>query len=216
LRPPRVTETITVASTGAEIRHGLLRDFPTGYKDPYGNRDVVGFQVLSATRDSANEPFRVESYLSAEGSPPPESPTIAGRLMLDRVKGFKMFLGKVEGNRLNRTAPQQTPEVFERYLPYALALDVEQHWAEQFSGVLGAAGWAPGSPPAYVPSFYSGSSWNGSSGTNFASSFSSSFISAISSSSAAPASSSGSAGGGSGGGGGRGLVEVSVWRCVGR
>jgi uncharacterized membrane protein YgcG len=137
-----------------------------------------------------------------------KAPTIAGRLMLDRAKGFKMFLGKVEGNRLNRTAPpQQTPEVFERYLPYALALDVEQHWAEQFSGVLGAAGWAPGSPPAYVPSFYSGSWWNGSSGTNFASSFSSSFTSAISSSSAAPGSSSGSGGGGGGsgvGGGGGG------------
>jgi uncharacterized membrane protein YgcG len=134
-----------------------------------------------------------------------KAPTMAGRLMLDRVKGFKMFLGKVEGDRLNRTAPpQQTPEVFEKYLPYALALDVEQDWAEQFSGVLGAAGTAPGSPPAYVPSFYSGSSWNGSSGTNFASSFSSSFTSAISSSSAAPGSSSGSAGGGSGGGGGGG------------
>jgi Predicted membrane protein (DUF2207) N-terminal domain/Predicted membrane protein (DUF2207) C-terminal domain len=57
-----VTETITVVSTGAQIRHGLLRDFPTNYKDPYGNRYVVGFQALSATRDSANEPFRVESY----------------------------------------------------------------------------------------------------------------------------------------------------------
>ena len=57
-----VTETITVVSTGAQIRHGLLRDFPTAYKDPYGNRYVVGFQVLSATRNSANESFRVESY----------------------------------------------------------------------------------------------------------------------------------------------------------
>ena len=134
-----------------------------------------------------------------------KAPTLAGRLMLDRVQGFKMFVGKVEGDRLNRTAPpQQTPEVFEKYLPYALALDVEQDWAEQFSGVLGAAGTVPGSPPAYVPSFYSGSSWNGSSGTNFASSFSSSFTSAISSSSAAPGSSSGSGGGGGGSGGGGG------------
>jgi hypothetical protein len=134
-----------------------------------------------------------------------KAPTIAGRLMLDRVQGFKMFLGKVEGDRLNRTAPpQQTPEVFEKYLPYALALDVEQDWAEQFSGILGAAGTAPGSSPAYVPSFYSGASWNGFSGTSFASSFGSSFTSAISSSSAAPGSSSGSGGGGGGSGGGGG------------
>jgi uncharacterized membrane protein len=145
-----------------------------------------------------------------------KAPTIAGRLMLDRVQGFnfKMFLGKVEGDRLNRTAPpQQTPEVFEKYLPYALALDVEQDWAEQFSGILGAAGTAPGSgvSPAYVPSFYSGSSWNGFSGTNFASSLSSSFTSAISSSSAAPGSSSGSGGGGGGSGGGGGGGGGGGW-----
>jgi uncharacterized membrane protein YgcG len=141
-----------------------------------------------------------------------KAPTISGRLMLDRVQGFKMFLGKVEGDRLNRTAPpQQTPEVFEKYLPYALALDVEQDWAEQFSGILGAAGTAPGSSPAYVPSFYSGSSWNGFSGTNFASSFGSSFTSAISSSSAAPGSSSGSGGGGGGSGGGGGGGGGGGW-----
>ncbi len=57
-----VTERIAVVSTGAQIRHGLLREFPTRYRDLYGNRYVVDFQALSATRDSANEPFRVEDY----------------------------------------------------------------------------------------------------------------------------------------------------------
>jgi len=33
----------------------------------------------------------------------------------------------------------ETPELFERYLPYALALDVEQAWAERFSDVLARA-----------------------------------------------------------------------------
>ena len=141
-----------------------------------------------------------------------KAPTIAGRLMLDRVQGFKMFLGKVDGDRLNRAAPpRQTPQVFEKYLPYALALDVEQDWAEKFSGILGAAGTAPDGSPGYVPSFYSGSSWNGFSGSNFASSFSSSFTSAISSSSAAPGSSSGSGGGGGGSGGGGGGGGGGGW-----
>ena len=141
-----------------------------------------------------------------------KAPTIAGRLMLDRVQGFKMFLGKVDGDRLNRAAPpQQTPQVFEKYLPYALALDVEQDWAEKFSGILGAAGTASDGSPGYVPSFYSGSSWNGFSGSNFASSFSSSFTSAISSSSAAPGSSSGSGGGGGGSGGGGGGGGGGGW-----
>jgi len=117
-----------------------------------------------------------------------------------------MFLGAVDGDRLNRAAPpQQTPAVFEKFLPYALALDVEQDWAEKFSAILGAAGTAPGSSPGvYSPSFYSGSSWNGFTGTSFASSFGSSLISAISSSATAPGSGGGGGSGGSGGGGGGG------------
>jgi len=52
---------------------------------------------------------------------------------------------------------QQTPAVFEKFLPYALALDVEQDWANKFSGVLAAAGSEPSnSSTVYAPSFYSG------------------------------------------------------------
>jgi hypothetical protein len=135
-----------------------------------------------------------------------KAPTFAGRRLMDQVEGFKMFLGSVEGDRLNRAAPpQQTPEVFEKFLPYALALDVEQDWANKFSGILSAAGTAPGSSgSAYTPSFYSGSSWSSFSGAGFASSFGSSLTSAISSSSTAPGSGGGGGSGGSGGGGGGG------------
>jgi hypothetical protein len=132
-----------------------------------------------------------------------KAPTFAGRRLMDQVEGFKMFLGSVDGDRMNRAAPpQQTPEVFEKFLPYALALDVEQDWANKFSGVLSAAGTAPGSSgSAYTPSFYSGGSWNSFSGAGFASSFGSSLTSAISSSSSAPGSGGGGGSGGSGGGG---------------
>ena len=87
-----------------------------------------------------------------------KAPTFAGRRLMDQVEGFKMFLGEVHGDRLNRAAPpEQTPAVFEKFLPYALALDVEQAWANKFSGVLKAASAAPGaSSPGYTPSFYSG------------------------------------------------------------
>jgi len=133
-----------------------------------------------------------------------KAPTFAGRRLMDQVEGFKMFLGAVDGDRLNRAAPpQETPAVFEKFLPYALALDVEQDWAEKFSGVLAGAGNAPASSGyVYAPSFYSGSEWNGFTGTGFASAFSNSLTSAISSSSAAPGSA--GRGGGSGGGGGGG------------
>jgi uncharacterized membrane protein YgcG len=135
-----------------------------------------------------------------------KAPTVAGRRLMDQVEGFKMFLGAVDGNRLNQAAPpQQTPQVFEKFLPYALALDVEQDWAEKFSGILASAATAPGSSaPAYAPSFYSGSSWNGFTGTNFASSFSNSLTSAIASSGSTPGSGGGGGSGGSGGGGGGG------------
>jgi uncharacterized membrane protein YgcG len=134
-----------------------------------------------------------------------KAPTFSGRRLMDQVEGFKMFLGAVDGDRLNRaTPPQQTPAVFERFLPYALALDVEQDWAEKFSGMLARASTAPGASNGhYAPSFYSGASWNGFSGASFAASFGSSFTSAISSSATAPGSA-GGGGGGSGGGGGGG------------
>jgi hypothetical protein len=135
-----------------------------------------------------------------------KAPTFAGRRLMDQVEGFKMFLGSVDGDRMNRTVPpQQTPEVFEKFLPYALALDVEQDWANKFSGVLSAAGTAPGSSGSpYTPSFYSGDSWNSFSGAGFATSFGSSLTSAISSSASAPGSGGGGGSGGSGGGGGGG------------
>jgi len=137
-----------------------------------------------------------------------KAPTVAGRRLLDQVEGFKMFLGAVDGDRLNRVnPPEQTPEIFEKFLPYALALDVEQAWAEKFSGVLNAASQARNSGSdsiAYTPSFYSGSNWNGASGSFLAGGFTDSFSSAISSSSSAPGSSDGGSGGGSGDGGGGG------------
>jgi uncharacterized membrane protein len=117
-----------------------------------------------------------------------------------------LFLGKVDGDRLNRAnPPEHTPETFEKFLPYALALDVEQDWAEKFSGALAMAGTAhEDSNVAYTPSFYSAAYGNAFTGSGFSSSFTDSFTSAISSSSSAPGSGGGGGGGGSGGGGGGG------------
>jgi uncharacterized membrane protein len=135
-----------------------------------------------------------------------KAPTSAGRSVLDKIEGFKMFLGAVEGDRMNRiTPPENTPEVFEKYLPYALALDVEQAWAEKFSGVLGGVARTPGSDSGgYSPAWYSGAGWSALGAAGFVSSLSGSFSGAISSSSSAPGSSGGGGGGGGSGGGGGG------------
>jgi uncharacterized membrane protein len=136
-----------------------------------------------------------------------KAPTLAGRALMDRIEGFRMFLKAVDADRLQTMSPppNKTPELFERFLPYALALGVEQAWAHQFSQVLAQAAAAPGgSGGGYSPSWYTGAAIGGFSAVSFTSSFSSSFSSAVSSSSAAPGSGSGGGGGGSSGGGGGG------------
>jgi uncharacterized membrane protein YgcG len=129
------------------------------------------------------------------------APTLEGRAVLDHIAGFKQYLSITEAERLDRmTAPKDTPELFERYLPHAIALGVENRWAGRFAGVLAAA--AAQGRSGYA--WYSGSSSPWTDPTAFTESVGSSLASTISSASAAPGSSSGSGGGGSSGGGGGG------------
>ena len=131
-----------------------------------------------------------------------KAPTSAGRKILDEIDGFRMYLAVAEKDRLNLlNPPAKTPELFETFLPYALALGVEQKWAEQFEEVLAQAGQGG---QAYSPSWYRGAAWSTVGAAGFASSLGSSMSSAIASSSTAPGSSSGGGGGGSSGGGGGG------------
>lgn len=55
-----VAEEITVIAEGREIRHGILRDFPTTYTDRYGGRVRVGFELLTVERDGRPEPHLLE------------------------------------------------------------------------------------------------------------------------------------------------------------
>jgi uncharacterized membrane protein YgcG len=131
-----------------------------------------------------------------------KAPTLAGRRLLDKVEGFRMYLDVAEKDELNlRNPPQRTPELFERYLPFALALDVEQRWAEKFAGVLDSVGERA---EAYRPVWYSGRSLASGGLQGFTSSIGGALSAAVSSSSTAPGSSSGGGGGGSSGGGGGG------------
>ena len=134
-----------------------------------------------------------------------KAPTRAGRAVLDEIDGFRMYLSAAEEDRLNMmTGERKTPELFERYLPYAIALDLENEWAAQFSSILSSAASAPSSSSGYHPRWYRGRRWNTMSAQNFAGNLSSNLASTISSSSTAPGSRSGSGGGGSSGGGGGG------------
>jgi hypothetical protein len=56
-----VIETIRVRAEGDRIRRGIYRDFPTRYRDAYGNRMVAGFELLSVLRDGRPEPHFIET-----------------------------------------------------------------------------------------------------------------------------------------------------------
>jgi uncharacterized membrane protein len=59
--------------------------------------------------------------------------TETGERALEKVLGFEDFLGRVEGDKIQRI--EKTPEMFEKYLPYAMALRVDKKWVQAFSGI---------------------------------------------------------------------------------
>ena len=129
-------------------------------------------------------------------------PTLRGRQLLDAMLGFKDFLEVAEKDELNlRNPPDKTPELFEEYLPFALALDVDQQWSERFASLLASIREPNGK--SYSPSWYDGR-WNALKLSKTTSSLASGLNSAISSSVTPPGSSSGGGGGGFSGGGGGG------------
>ncbi|MET0089928.1 MAG: DUF2207 domain-containing protein [Candidatus Thiodiazotropha sp.] len=133
-----------------------------------------------------------------------KAPTLAGRAVLDKLEGLKLYMEVAEKDLLKfKHPPDKTPELFERLFPYALALDVEQPWAARFSAVFAEL---EQKQNAYNPAWYHGSRFSGHGLSGFASGLGGSLSSAIAASSTAPGSSSGSSfgGGGSSGGGGGG------------
>jgi len=130
--------------------------------------------------------------------------TPEGRAVADHTLGFKMYLQQAEQRLFNElTPPEKTLDLFEKYLPYAIALEVENEWASKFESILQHA-LEQGYQPAY---YYTGSGFgHGFSASDMSSGISSGLSGTIASASSPPSSSSGGSGGGgsSGGGGGGG------------
>ncbi len=55
-----VSETIRVRAEGNRIRRGIYRDFPTQYRDRYGNRVHVLFEPVDVSRDGQPEKWHTE------------------------------------------------------------------------------------------------------------------------------------------------------------
>jgi len=124
-----------------------------------------------------------------------ERPTLRGRGVLDQIEGFRAYL---EGSR---PGPDAGAERFEGFLPHAIALGIEERWADGFGGALRPA--VPEQPRRYDFDWYvhRGSLPDAS---DFAQSLGASLASTLSASSMAPSSSGGGSSGGGGGGGSSG------------
>jgi uncharacterized membrane protein len=83
--------------------------------------------------------------------------TVKGARTRVAVLGFQEFMNRVDAERL-KVMP---PTTFEKFLPYAMALGVEHHWAQAFSGIVkDPPQWyvGPGGPYAgFNPIFFSSS-----------------------------------------------------------
>jgi hypothetical protein len=114
--------------------------------------------------------------------------------------GFEEFLGRVEADRFERMP--HTPETFEKYLPFAMALGVEKKWAAAFATIS-----------SQPPSWYQGPPGTMFHPAGFVNSLSTMSARASQAMASAPRGSSrgsgfgggGFSGGGFGGGGGRGF-----------
>lgn len=135
------------------------------------------------------------------------APTKKGSRVHSEIAGFKLYLETAEKDRINTGGPlkEQPPmmsvELYERFLPYAVALGVERNWTRYFKSVL------PREAADYRPSYARGSLFDGRGIGSGIPQIGRTLDSALTSgvASAAPVSQSSSSGGGgwnSGGGGG--------------
>jgi uncharacterized membrane protein YgcG len=194
------------------VTHGYYKRRPDRVRSSYIGMGIVlglilawGGSALASSLGMAPLGFIVAGVLSgliicAFGWFMPAH-TEQGTRALEGVLGFEDFLVHVESDRFNRMI--KTPEMFEKFLPFAMALGVEKNWSKAFQGILKEPpNWYRGS--SYGPNFYP---------TMFVSDLNTMSTRASSAMTSAPRSSGGSgfsggggsSGGGFGGGGGGGF-----------
>ncbi|MGO4709427.1 DUF2207 domain-containing protein [Chryseobacterium sp. 2TAF14] len=109
------------------------------------------------------------------------------------IDGFKMYMGAAENQQLKfHNPPEMTPQSFEKLLPFAMVLGVDEIWGKKFDDLLKKMSYE------YQSNWYVGSSMNHFA---MASVLNSSLTNSIQSSATQPSSSGSSSGSGSGGGG---------------
>ena len=68
------------------------------------------------------------------------APTPHGLLILQQLAGFREFLTRVEQDPLDRVnTPEQRAELMNRFLPYAIALNVREGWGDKMASAFSDA-----------------------------------------------------------------------------
>jgi uncharacterized membrane protein len=192
------------------VSQGYYRRRPDSVRSAYvgggiivGILSIWGGSAVASAFGMAAAPFIIGGILSALvvcgfGWFMPAH-TDQGTRALENVLGFEDFLSHVESDRFNRMI--KTPQMFEKFLPFAMALGVEKNWSKAFEGIMTEPpGWyRGGTGPIFYP-------------VNFTSNLNAMSSRAGSVMASAPRSSGGSgfggggsSGGGFGGGGGGGF-----------
>ncbi len=150
----------------------------------FGQQGMIGLTAV-ATALALVVFIKYEARLSPEG-----------RITREEWLGFKMYLETTEKYRMQNL----TPDLFEKYLPYAMIFGVEKKWARTFEAMhLPSPSWYGG-----AAGMYAGGHGGSFSSTGFSASFVSSFAGAFAASGGGGAGGGGAGGGGGGGGGGAG------------
>jgi uncharacterized membrane protein len=143
------------------VTHGYYRRRPDSVRAAYVGAGVVvgvllvfGGNALSSSMGMAPLTFILAGILTgiiicAFGWFMPAH-TDQGARAMEGVLGFEDFLNHVESDRFNKMI--KTPQMFEKFLPFAMALGVEKNWSRAFQGIMTQPPqWYRGS---YGPSFY--------------------------------------------------------------
>jgi uncharacterized membrane protein len=192
------------------VSQGFYKRRPDSVRSTYIGAGVVvgvlmiwGGGALGRALGIAPVPFMIGGFVStvvicAFGWFMPAH-TEQGTRALESVLGFEDFLNHVEADRFNRTI--KTPQMFEKFLPFAMAFGVEKNWSKAFDGIMTQPpGWYRGSSgPIFYPMNFT------SNLNNMSARASSVMASAPRSSGGSGFGGGGSSGGGFGGGGGGGF-----------
>jgi uncharacterized membrane protein YgcG len=167
---------------------------------------AVAFAIVQATNWSGLHTLVVLAFAALNGlfmylMP---APTVKGQKIRTEIEGFRLYLETAEKLQMNAVKvggdapPPMSLERYERFLPYAVALNVEKPWTKYFEDQL------PTEAENYSPAWghFGSRSFRNVGGMNDA--IMSSMSTGVSSSLPQSSSSSGGGGGGSSGGGGGG------------